>query len=96
MLGAVQAPTPTHGGLGELSGWREPRPASVEMAIRLSKAFGSTPETWLGMQNGPRPLAGPRPSLQISPFLRVYRVNPAGNATYDLRTHQVIHAARSV
>ena len=23
---------------------------SVEMAIRLSKTFGSTPETWLGMQ----------------------------------------------
>ena len=23
---------------------------SVEMAIRLSKAFGSTPETWMGMQ----------------------------------------------
>lgn len=23
---------------------------SVEMAYRLSKAFGSTPETWLGMQ----------------------------------------------
>ena len=23
---------------------------SVEMAIRLSKAFGSTPEAWLGMQ----------------------------------------------
>ncbi len=23
---------------------------SVEMAIRLTKAFGSTPETWLGMQ----------------------------------------------
>ena len=23
---------------------------SVEMAIRLSKAFGSTPETWLGIQ----------------------------------------------
>lgn len=23
---------------------------SVEMAIRLAKAFGSTPETWLGMQ----------------------------------------------
>ncbi|WP_420634288.1 HigA family addiction module antitoxin [Candidatus Palauibacter sp.] len=23
---------------------------SVEMAMRLSKAFGSTPETWLGMQ----------------------------------------------
>ena len=23
---------------------------SVEMAIRLSKAFGATPETWLGMQ----------------------------------------------
>ena len=24
--------------------------ASIEMAIRLSRAFGSTPETWLGMQ----------------------------------------------
>jgi antitoxin HigA-1 len=24
--------------------------ASVDMAIRLSKAFGSSPETWLGMQ----------------------------------------------
>ena len=23
---------------------------SADMAIRLSKAFGSTPETWLGMQ----------------------------------------------
>ena len=23
---------------------------SVEMSIRLSRAFGSTPETWLGMQ----------------------------------------------
>ena len=23
---------------------------SVDMAIRLTKAFGSTPETWLGMQ----------------------------------------------
>ena len=23
---------------------------SVEMAVRLSKAFGSTPETWLGLQ----------------------------------------------
>ena len=23
---------------------------SVEMAIRLAKAFGSTPETWLGLQ----------------------------------------------
>lgn len=23
---------------------------SVEMAVRLSKAFGSSPETWLGMQ----------------------------------------------
>ncbi len=34
---------------------------SVEMAIRLSKAFGSTPGTWLGMQDGLRPLAGPRP-----------------------------------
>lgn len=25
---------------------------SIEMAYRLSKAFGSTPETWLGMQRG--------------------------------------------
>ena len=25
---------------------------SVEMAIRLSKAFGSTPEAWLGIQVG--------------------------------------------
>ncbi|MCY3669905.1 MAG: HigA family addiction module antitoxin, partial [Alphaproteobacteria bacterium] len=24
---------------------------SIEMAYRLSKAFGSTPETWLGMQD---------------------------------------------
>ena len=24
---------------------------SAEMAVRLSKAFGSSPETWLGMQN---------------------------------------------
>ena len=23
---------------------------SVEMSLRLSQAFGSTPETWLGMQ----------------------------------------------
>ena len=23
---------------------------SIEMSIRLSKGFGSTPETWLGMQ----------------------------------------------
>ena len=28
----------------------EKTPVSVEMAIRLSKAFGSSPETWLGMQ----------------------------------------------
>ena len=28
----------------------ERRSISTEMAIRLSKAFGSTPETWLGMQ----------------------------------------------
>ena len=36
--------------------WYIPRNAPIEekltmaMAIRLSKAFGSTPETWLGMQ----------------------------------------------
>ena len=34
-----------------------------------------------------------RPSLQISPFLRVSPVNPASNATYDLRTHHVIHVS---
>ena len=28
----------------------EKTPVSVEMAIRLSKTFGSSPETWLGMQ----------------------------------------------
>lgn len=25
---------------------------SADMAVRLSKAFGSSPETWLGMQMG--------------------------------------------
>ena len=28
----------------------EEGPISVDMAIRLSKSFGSSPETWLGMQ----------------------------------------------
>ena len=28
----------------------EKTPVSVETAIRLSKAFGSSPETWLGIQ----------------------------------------------
>jgi len=28
----------------------EQEPVTAEMAIRLSKAFGSTAETWLGMQ----------------------------------------------
>lgn len=28
----------------------EETPMSADMAIRLSRAFGSTPETWLGMQ----------------------------------------------
>ena len=31
---------------------------SVEMSIGLSQAFGSTPETWLGLADGLRPLAG--------------------------------------
>ena len=37
---------------------------SVEMAIRLSKAFGSNPETWLGMQQGvtPAPTARRKPA----------------------------------
>lgn len=30
-----------------LNGWAR---VPVDIAIRLSKAFGSTPETWLGMQ----------------------------------------------
>ena len=34
---------------------------SVEMAIRLSKAFGSSPETWLGMQMAYDLLAGAEP-----------------------------------
>lgn len=29
----------------------EKAPVSIEMAYRLSRAFGSTPETWLGMQH---------------------------------------------
>ena len=33
---------------------------SVDMAIRLSKAFGSTPETWARHADGLRPLAGAR------------------------------------
>ena len=31
---------------------------SVDMAFRLSQAFGSTPETWLGPADGLRSLAG--------------------------------------
>ena len=31
---------------------------SVDMAIRFSKAFGSTPETWLRNADGLRSLAG--------------------------------------
>ena len=38
--------------------------------------------------------SGLRPSLRISPFLRVSPVDPADNATYNLRTHQVIHVSR--
>ena len=40
--------------------------------------------------------SGLRPSLWISPFLRVSPVNQTGNTVYNLRTHQVIHAAHSV
>ena len=43
---------------------------SVEMSIRLSKAFGSTPETWLGMQasraRGFHPHALPEPYVNLS------------------------------
>ena len=34
---------------------------SIEMAYRLSKAFGSTPETWLAMQLGGQHRAGLSP-----------------------------------
>lgn len=38
----------THQALSDLV--NEKSGISVEMAVRLSKAFGSSPETWLGMQ----------------------------------------------
>ncbi len=45
---AAEGPGVTRRALSELL--NERTGVSVEMAIRLSKAFGSTPETWLGMQ----------------------------------------------
>ena len=42
---------------------------SVDMAIRLSKAFGSSPETWLGMQMASRPLeARSRAKIRVRSF----------------------------
>ena len=32
---------------------------SIDMAVRLSRAFGSSPETWLGMQMAYDSVAGP-------------------------------------
>ena len=46
--GAAEALGVTRQALSELV--NENVRVSVDMAIRLSKAFGSTPETWLGMQ----------------------------------------------
>ena len=45
-----QLPWGPHDRFGETTLVNERTGVSVEMAIRLSKAFGSTPETWLGMQ----------------------------------------------
>src|SRR5437763_14488422 len=43
---------------------------SVEMAIRLSKAFGSSPETWLGLQMAYDlwQALGRMDTLQVRPF----------------------------
>ncbi len=52
---------------------------SVEMAIRLSKAFGSSPETWLGLQTA----FDLWQARQRSSQLQVTRLAPA-SATTDL------------
>ena len=52
-LGLSVTETAKHLGVGRqaLSNLvNEKAAVSIEMAYRLSKAFGSTPETWLGMQ----------------------------------------------
>ncbi len=45
---AAQGLGVTHKALSDLV--NEKSSISVEMALRLSKAFGSSPETWIGMQ----------------------------------------------
>ena len=52
MGGSSSHPVARHGiGRQTLSNLvNEKASVSIEMAYRLSKAFGSTPETWLGMQ----------------------------------------------
>ena len=55
---------------------------SAEMAIRLSKAFGSSPETWLGMQTAYDPTKR-KPSTatsrtgRLSPSIAVLSIQPA-------------------
>ena len=48
VTGAAKGLGVTHQALSRLV--NERTGISVDMAIRLSKAFGSSPETWLGMQ----------------------------------------------
>ena len=69
---------------------------SVEMAIRLSKAFGSSPETWLGLQTTydlweARERASQLQVTQFTPvladsdlFLRCTRNPPPGHSTDKL------------
>ena len=48
MTGAARGPGVTRQALSQLV--NERTGISVDMAVRLSKAFGSSPETWFGMQ----------------------------------------------
>ena len=51
----------------------EKESVSVEMAIRFSKAFGSSPETWLGMQMA----YDIWQAREFAASLRVERIGPA-------------------
>ena len=82
--------------------WQAPGRAAVIAVERFVSAGSSNRhetiwhEAFRRLTRRVRRGSGLRPSLQTSPFLRVSPINPAGNATYDLRTHQVIHVFRSV
>ena len=41
---------------------------SVEMSIRLSKGFGSTPETWLGLQTAYDPAKTRSKKIEVERF----------------------------